>query len=223
MRQLVVVADLPPPKASQYVVNSHGSGQHLLALVNDVLDFTRTGAKGVDLVDEPIDLAWLVNSVVRDAASRPGAVGIRITGKLPDDLPSLKADPVLVQKCLAHLFSNAVKFSGIGGTISCTVDIGVDGGIHLAVTDKGSGISADKMENIFDPFEQEDDGLNRHHEGLGIGLPLTRSLMLAHGGDVRIKSLPGVGTVATLVFPPDRTVAYCARSTPAEQDRTAAA
>lgn len=223
MLKLGVVGDLQPPKASGYVNNIHESGQHLLALVNDVLDFTRTGAKGVDLVDEPIDLKELMNDVMHAAASRPGAVGIRIAAQFPDDLPALKADPVLVRKCLAHLFSNAVKFSGIGGSISCGAEVGADGDIHLTVSDRGSGISADKMANIFDPFEQEDDGLDRHHEGLGIGLPLTRSLMLAHGGDVRINSLPNVGTVATLVFPSDRTVVRGAPATRAEPARTVAA
>lgn len=201
-----VIGEVRPAKAASYVDNIHQSGRHLMGLVESVLDYTRTGSGMIRLSEEVIAPRLLIDHVTAEVESRLLLRHQTLDVVVPDDAPSLRVDARQVGQCLANLLTNASKFSPIGSEICCRVNVMENGGLNIAVIDSGEGFDDGNTKLLFDPFAQADNGLNRRVEGLGIGLPLTRALMHAHEGDVRISSRPGVGTVATLIFPAARTV-----------------
>jgi len=201
-----VIGEVRPAKAAGDVSNIHQSGKHLMGLVESVLDYTRTGSGMIRLSEEIIAPRLLIDHVTAEIESRLALRHQTLDVVVPDEVPSLHVDARQVGQCLANLISNASKFSPLGSEIRCKVNVEDNRGLSIAVIDSGGGFDDGKAELLFDPFAQADNGLNRRAEGFGIGLPLTRALMHAHEGDVRISSRPGVGTVATLIFPAERTV-----------------
>lgn len=201
-----VIGEVRPVKAASYIGNIHQSGRHLMGLVESILDYTRTGSGMIRLTEEVIAPGLLIDHVTAEVE---GSLSLRhqtLDVEVPDDAPSLRVDARQVGQCLANLLSNASKFSSVGSEIRCKVKVTENQGLNIAVIDSGEGFDGGNTELLFDPFAQADNGLNRRAEGLGIGLPLTRALMHAHDGDVRISSRAGFGTVATLIFPAARTV-----------------
>ncbi|MDF1730946.1 MAG: ATP-binding protein [Minwuia sp.] len=201
-----VIGEIRPAKAVDYVGNIHQSGKHLMGLVESVLDYTRTGSGMIRLTEEVIAPRLLIDNVTAEVESRLSLRHQTLDVHVPDNVPNLYVDTRQTGQCLANLLSNASKFSPIGSEIRCKVKVTDNRGLQIIVIDTGQGFDHGNTELLFDPFAQAEDDLNRRAEGLGIGLPLTRALMHAHDGDVRISSRPGVGTVATLIFPADRTV-----------------
>jgi signal transduction histidine kinase len=107
---------------------------------------------------------------------------------------------------LLNLVSNAVKFTQKGGHVSVAIELLPRGQLRLAVIDNGIGMSPDDLEVALLPFGQVDSSLSRNHQGTGLGLPLTKAMIERHGGTMAIDSAAGKGTVATLLFPPDRVI-----------------
>jgi two-component system cell cycle sensor histidine kinase PleC len=105
---------------------------------------------------------------------------------------------------LLNLLSNAIKFTPQGGHITLTGAIAGDNGIRFVVGDNGIGIDKDDIETVLSPFGQSDSPLAREHQGTGLGLPLVKAMVEMHGGRMELDSAPGVGTIATLCFPPSR-------------------
>ena len=201
-----VVGEVKPERAVGYVGNIHNSGAHLLSLVNRVLDYTNAGSGMIRLEESIVSPGKLLANVAAESESTLRRRLQALELQVPDAVPDLRIDQRLVGQCLANLLSNASKFSGIESVISCTVALDPDKSVRISVADTGDGFDQSISESLFDPFAQAEDGLDRSNEGLGIGLPLSRVLMQAHDGDVRIASRLGVGTVATLIFPRDRSV-----------------
>ena len=201
-----VIGEVKPAKAASYISNIHESGTHLVGLVESVLDYTRTGSGMIRLTEEVIPVRTLIDHVIAGVENTLRTRHQTLEVLVPEGTPDLSIDARQVGHCLANLLSNASKFSPIGSEITCKVVAQENGSLHIIVIDSGHGFDGDNAELLFDPFAQAEDGLNRRAEGLGIGLPLTRALMQAHDGDVRISSRVGIGTVATLVFPAARTV-----------------
>ncbi|TDI57020.1 MAG: ATP-binding protein, partial [Alphaproteobacteria bacterium] len=120
----------------------------------------------------------------------------------------LRVDAQKLKQIMLNLLSNAVKFTPEEGTIEVGVDVDREGSFVLSVTDTGVGMSPDQIPEAMRPFGQVDNAISRESEGTGLGLPLTKSLVEAHGGTLEIESNLGVGTTITLRFPPERTVDY---------------
>ena len=123
---------------------------------------------------------------------------------VPDGSISVIGDEERLQQALFNLVSNAVKFTDAGGIVRVNTTCLEDGGIVIAVTDKGIGISADDLPRIMEPFEQADSSLARKYEGLGLGIPLARATARLHGGDIEYESELGHGTTARLALPANR-------------------
>ncbi|MDF1720048.1 MAG: HAMP domain-containing sensor histidine kinase [Minwuia sp.] len=204
-----------PDKTRAYVGDIHQSGRHLLGLVESVLDYTEAGAGKIRINAEVVAPIDLINNVCADVARSLNTRHQTALVDVDDDVPELSVDVRLVSQCLASLLSNASKFSAVGSDIRCAARWASDGKIEITVTDQGQGLGEANTELLFDPFAQADDGPTRRTEGLGIGLPLTRALMRAHDGDVRLATRAGVGTVATLIFPMDRIVHQATKVQPA--------
>ncbi|AHG91310.1 ATP-binding region ATPase domain protein [Gemmatirosa kalamazoonensis] len=176
------------------------SQQHLLGLINDVLNFAKLNASKVqyDIRDVPVREA--VSSVETMIAPQIAAKSMRYACSPGDSDVAVRADRDKLQQILLNLLSNAVKFTPSGGSV--TVECVADGDtVHVSVRDTGVGIARDRLAHVFEPFVQVDRALNRPHEGVGLGLAISHDLALGMGGTLLAESTIGEGSVFTLVLP----------------------
>lgn len=190
-------------KYVEYAGDIQDSAQHLLDLINDILDMARIEADKLELHDEVFDVSEIVSTPMHLVNS--GRVSLR--NNISNDLPLLRADKRRVKQILLNLLSNAVKFTADGGEVRVEAHIGDNGGIEICVFDTGIGMTSEEIVRALKPFEQIDTGLNRKYEGTGLGLPLVERLARLNGGKLVIESEPGRGTCARVCFEPGRTVA----------------
>jgi signal transduction histidine kinase len=201
-----------------YVADIHESGEHLLQIINDILDLSKAEAGKLELYDEVFDLKDTIRSVRQLINERIRAGELTASVALPESLPLLRADERKTKQVLLNLVSNAVKFTPPGGSIDITGRFDRDSGLTLTVRDSGIGIAPDDLARVLQPFEQVDSTFSRLHQGTGLGLPLVKAIMELHGGDLDLRSEVGVGTRASITFPPQRAVLDPA----AEKSRSAA-
>jgi len=186
-------------KYREYAEAIHGSGEHMLELVNDILDISAIEAGQRPVVKTSIDVTGLIAACVEEIDATAGEKGVSVKIATPDDLPSLYADERSIRQIVLNLLSNAIKFTPYQGTIS--LSIGVDGPImKLAVRDTGIGIPAELLPSVVEPFSQSNSNPHTAQEGFGLGLSIVKSLVDALGGDLTIESEVGVGTVVTVAL-----------------------
>ncbi len=203
MMQEEVFGSLGAPQYAGYARDILHSAQHLLALINDVLDLSKAEAGALPLHPEPIDLADVVAEELRMFEPEARRRQVTLTWRNRPDLPPLTADVRAVRQMLMNLVSNALKFTA-GGTVTVSARQRDDGGIDLSVADTGSGIPPEALARVGEPFYQAHDGRRSGPSGTGLGLALVRELMKLHGGSLAIESRVGIGTTASLCFPPPR-------------------
>ena len=190
-------------KYKEYIGHIRESGEHLLAVINDILDLSRVEAGEAALHESAVDLADLVQRTCGLMETKVRAGELTLAHRLSAGLPRLHADARAVKQILLNLLANAVKFTGPGGQVTVEVRR-VEDGLELAVSDTGIGIEAADQQRIFEPFVQVESELNRRFEGTGLGLPLVRSLVELHGGRITLESAPGQGTRVAVWFPSQR-------------------
>ena len=192
---------------SEYAADINNSGQHLLQLINDILDLSKVESGLEELHENDIDVPTTLRSIlvlVRQIADRDG---IEIELDIADNLPRLHADQRKLKQILINLMSNAVKFSDEGGRVVLSTWCDANSGFVFQITDTGIGMAPDEIPKALAKFGQIDSDLNRKHDGTGLGLPLSKSLIELHDGSFDLQSQAGVGTTVTVVFPPSRIVA----------------
>ncbi len=193
----------------EYAGDILNSGQHLLALINDILDMSKIEAGKMNLSFEPLNLEDVVEDAVRLVRNRAESTGLNLTVDLPD-LPEFEADYRAIKQVLLNLLSNALKFTPHGGRVSVTAERRRDflgERLRISVIDTGIGISPEDLERLARPFEQIESQLSKTQQGTGLGLALTKSLIELHGGDLEITSNPGEGTKVTVILPMRQTEA----------------
>ena len=195
------------PLSDKYVEYANiigASGRHLLAIINDILDTAKADANKLSLVEQKVDLAEVVglgSQIVQDIARQ---ARIDFASEIEGPLPTVIGDPTKLTQILVNLLTNAIKFSEPGGRVRLKVEHAPHQGVTFSVEDTGIGMSADEIAIALEPFGQIDAGLTRKHDGVGLGLPLTKRLIELHGGAMEIKSKPGKGTVVTVKLPEER-------------------
>lgn len=193
------------PYYTEYIRDIHLSANHLLEVINDILDVAKVEAGKIELQENAIDIAATIHSAIRLVIERARDADVTVEFDPQPDQPELIADHRRVKQMLLNLLSNAVKFTPAGGKV--TVATSVDsGGLEISVADTGIGIEPDKIPLVFTPFAQVDGSLKRKYEGTGLGLSLTRGLVEIHGGNITMTSEPRQGTTVTLWFPPERLI-----------------
>lgn len=205
MRQ-EVIGPVGNDRYRSYIADIYASGEHLLQLINDILDLTKAEAGKLDLNDEIFELADLIASVVRVNRPNIEKLGLVVETDLPATLPLLRADQLRTRQVLFNLIGNAMKFTTRGGRIEIRARGDPVTGLHLTVADTGIGISDEDLPRVLEPFEQVDGAVGRQHAGTGLGLPAVKAIMELHGGVLELTSVVGAGTEAAVVFPPARMV-----------------
>ena len=180
------------------------SGRHLLAIITDILDVAKADADRLLLAEEQVEIGDVVelgSKIVQDMADR---AQIEFVSEIDEHLPPMIGDPAKLTQILVNLLSNAVKFTAPGGQVRLTVEQRVHRGVTFRVEDTGIGMSADQIPIALAPFGQISNSLTRKHDGVGLGLPLTKRLVELHGGTIEIDSEPGKGTIASVHLPEER-------------------
>ena len=184
----------------------HDSGQHLLAIVNAVLDMAKIESGRYELNEERIDPNQIIDQCLRALRDRADESGLVLTLTVPRPVPPVWVDRRAFRQVINNLLSNAVKFTPSGGQVTVSVRIEEDGGLAIAVSDTGIGIPEDFMDHLFQPFRQADTSISRRYDGTGLGLSISKNLMELHGGSLGCESTVGVGTTMTMRLPAGRII-----------------
>ena len=206
------------PQARQTLSLIRRSGEHLLGLINNILEFSRFKAHGIDLHPSEVDVARAVDdaAAMMTATAQEAGLELSVEFRAPRPWVAL-ADPFRLRQILLNLLGNAVKFTDRGGLVALRVEPGPGGrGLSISVADTGVGIAPEAMARLFEPFQQGDSSASRRHGGTGLGLHITREICRTMGGDIRCESVPGRGSVFTAVLPLERLAEASARAAAAQ-------
>jgi two-component system, cell cycle sensor histidine kinase PleC len=182
------------------------SAEHLLGIINDILDVSKLESGKLELVEEVIDLPKATAELIMLVEGKANAAEIRLSARREGEVPLLRGDLRKVKQIVLNLVTNAIKFSRAGGEVEIVLK-NDSGAAAITVIDRGIGMDPEEVELALTRFGQVTGPYTRDHAGTGLGLPLAIGLAELHGGTVSIKSIKGVGTTATVAFPVARSVA----------------
>ncbi len=194
------------PKYIEYANDIHESGVHLLQLINDVLDLSTIEAGKLELRFERVSIPAVIDMCLRIIRPRAEQGMIALITDIAPDTPDIEADELRLRQILINLLTNAVKFTPEGGSVTISTRRLPNGGAAISIKDTGVGMDQAGIEHALTLFGHANSSLARKHEGTGLGLPLTKELVEAHGGILILDSAVGVGTTATVQFPPERSI-----------------
>lgn len=193
------------PRYLEYAGLINDSGKHLHDLINDVLDLSRVEADKHEIYEEEVDLAATIDGCLSMVGERARAGGVRLLVAADAPAVTLRADARATKQVLLNLLTNAIKYTCAGGSIMASW-AETASGLAISIADTGTGIPEQALTKIFEPFQRGNSMLANKTEGTGLGLAISRKLMELHGGALTLTSKPGVGTVATMVFPAGRII-----------------
>ncbi len=194
------------PKYPEYARNINDSGQHLLSIINDILEVSKIEAGQVEVSEQIVEVTQVIDDVIRIVRPRADEQNLDIIVDCEKQIPSLRADERKVKQVLLNLLSNAIKFTPSGGKIYVDASVLADRSIKIGVTDTGVGIAEEDVPRALERFGQVEHVMTRLHSGTGLGLPLAAGLVELHGGVLALESKEGEGTAVTVTFPPERSI-----------------
>jgi PAS domain S-box-containing protein len=200
-----ILGPIGRPKYREYAADILYAGQHLLKLINDVLDMSKIEARKMELHETEFDIGAAVESCVRLIQPRAAAAGVSLVNWVSPELPRLLGDETRFRQALLNLLSNAVKFTPVEGEVKLRSHID-ENGLEISIRDTGIGMSAKEVEIALQPFRQVEGAMNRTQEGTGLGLPLARAFIELHGGHLVIESATGEGTLVRMRLPSSRLI-----------------
>jgi signal transduction histidine kinase len=210
------------PRLHRFLENIHTAGNHLLELINDILDLSKIEAGKMELRADLFDLNETIAAVERVMRGVAAQARVQIVSKVDPALPHVRLDEGRLKQILFNLLSNAVKFSPADSTVRIVCNrvgehespLALDT-VRIDVTDEGIGIPPDELQRIFVAFYQTEDGRRARKGGTGLGLSLTRNFVELHHGRIEVASKPGIGSTFTLYLPVDFAVAAAAQESAA--------
>lgn len=192
--------DSKAAKYREYASDIHDSAQHLLDLVNDLLDLSAIEAGKANISHETVSVAAIAQHCAEVVAEKLRSKGLSLESDIDPTLPTVETDPRALKQVILNLLSNSVKFTPRGGTVSLSARKAEDS-IQITVGDTGEGIPADRLEKITEPFVRAGDDPYTFQEGWGLGLSIVKSLISLHEWSLSIESAVGVGTAVTIRLP----------------------
>jgi signal transduction histidine kinase len=192
-------------KYLEYIGDIHSSSCHLLAIINDILDMSKIEAGKVELAKEVVQIQNVIGEVMRMVHERARSRNIELTAQLSDENVEIWADERSMKQIFLNLLYNAIKFSKEGGQIYVRIGADQPDIAVLEIEDQGIGMSEEEQERALQPFGQAKPVTTRYYGGTGLGLPITKGLVEAHGGTLTIDSRAGHGTLVRVVLPRERT------------------
>jgi two-component system cell cycle sensor histidine kinase PleC len=193
-----------PEKQHEYAGLIHSSGFHLLTLINDILDLAKIESGSWTLREKDLSMPALIADVAAMIEPRAAAGGCTLITNVATDLPAILCDERALKQVLLNLASNAVKFTPKGGTVSLFCRIEGSGELCFGVADTGIGIAPEDLTRVFENFGQGRHDVVTADKGTGLGLPIVKGLIEAHGGSVTLTSQIGEGTTVTIRLPAER-------------------
>ncbi|MCC8942706.1 PAS domain S-box protein [Bradyrhizobium sp. Arg68] len=194
------VLGLDAARRKEYAQLINDSGQHLLSVVNGILDMSKMESGNFEISPEPFAPRPALLNCCNLMALKARESGVDLVTRVADDLPNLNGDPRAFKQIVLNLVSNAIKFTERGGKV--TVSAAVEGSrLVLRVSDTGVGIAADDLKRIGDPFFQAGKTYQRRHEGTGLGLSIVKGLVGLHNGELNVESKVGEGTTVSVALP----------------------
>ena len=193
------------PIYANYAHDIFHAGEHLLEIINNLLDISKIEAGKTELRDELIDPAKIVDDSIAAMRVQAAAKHIELAADVPPDTPCIRVDTVRMRQVLINLVSNAVKFTE-SGQVKVSISFDAASGFRFAVADTGIGMAPDEIEKALEPFGQVDNAVSKKYAGTGLGLPLAKMLVMLHGGRLEIASMTDAGTTIAVHLPPERIV-----------------
>lgn len=193
-----------PPQYREYGGFVHDAGNHLLGLVNNVLDLSRIEAGHMELRREGVDITQVIAECCKLVDPMVKAGGLTLTNLTQPDLPIIFADAVRMRQIILNLMSNAIKFTPSGGTVTVSGSTTDQHDVLIEVSDTGCGMPPEDIERAQEPFQRLEGAHTRRVEGSGLGLFLVKRLTELHGGSLNLTSEPGNGTTARVILPAER-------------------
>lgn len=195
------------PRYQEYLGDIQNSGEHLLALINDILDVSAVEAGKLVLSETECLLSGIIADAVRFVTTRAANGNVTLKNRVNEsNAPGMRLDERRILQVFVNILGNAVKFTTSGGTVLIESVQTKSGDMEIHVTDTGVGMSDEDVTKALQPFAQIANPLTREHEGTGLGLPLTHALVDLHGGELFIESTPGQGTIVTVRLPACRLI-----------------
>jgi two-component system cell cycle sensor histidine kinase PleC len=201
-----VLGPIGNPRYQEYGGDIRQSADHLLQLINGLLDLSVIEQGTVSLREETFCPVEVAEEALRLVAPSAGRADVSLETLLPP-LPPIRADRTKIRQVLVNFLANAIKFTPSGGRVDLRARLDADGGLELAVSDTGIGMTPEELARVGRPYVQGRGGASLPGEGVGLGLSLAKQLAELHGGETRLDSTYGEGTTAILRLPPDRVLA----------------
>ncbi len=187
----------------EYSREIYDSGKRLLKVINEILDISRIEANERRLNESLVTVPDVVKAALRLLESKSEANKLTITNTL-GNLPQVVGEELAIKQIVLNLLSNAIKFTPPGGRVTISGEVDRQGSLRLSFTDTGVGLDEHEIEKALSPFGQVDNALSRNTAGTGLGLTLVDALIKLHDGKLELFSKKGIGTTATIIFPPER-------------------
>lgn len=200
----ILKEEIVDPDSAELAATIHRNGEHLLQIVNDILDLTKIESGVLKLHQDDVNLAEFISSLALSLGPKAEAKGLSLATRLEADVPAtIATDSLRLRQVLMNLVSNAVKFTEQGGVTIGVRSVELSTGPHVAidVVDTGIGISKSEQSRLFQPFQQVDGSLTREHGGTGLGLHISRQLTELLGGRIELDSQEGAGSRFTILLP----------------------
>lgn len=191
-------------KYSDYINDINAAGQHLLGLINDILDLSKIEAGEEEMHETTLSIPDAITACEKLIRERAQKGGVTIEHQIADDIPMVRADDRKLRQILLNILSNAIKFTSSGGTLTVRAWSDVKSGCVIQIVDTGIGMSPEEIPKALTSFGQVDNAMNRRFEGTGLGLPLTKKLVEMHAGSLDLQSEKNVGTTVTVRLPKSR-------------------
>jgi two-component system, cell cycle sensor histidine kinase PleC len=205
-----------------YSLDIHSSGQHLLNIINEILDLSRIEAGKYDLQEEAVDLAATADDCRHMLDMRAKAKHISLTVQLEHQLPRIWADERAIRQIIINLLANGIKFTPQGGEVTVKVGWTANGGQYITIKDTGPGIPEDEIPTVLETFGRGSTAIKTAEQGTGLGLPIVKGLVELHGGQFHLRSKLREGTEVIVMFPAARVMQGMSAMTKAQQLETAA-